>query len=386
MKILFIVPSYKPAYIYGGPIVSVARLAESLVQIGHSVTVYTTTANGRTELDMPLKEPVMMDGVAVKFFKRITKDHTHVSPSLWKETWSTVDQYDAVHIHSWWNFLIMGASLICTMKGVKPVLSPRGMLCEYIFNNRNQLKKKVLHNMIGKYLLSKTYLHVTSQVEWDDCLRLNDSWRGGLIHNIVDLPYLPERKVEGNHDGVFTISFLSRIDPKKGLDILLHALSKVNFEYRLRIAGSGEEAYVAQMKQIITDNQMEDKVEWVGWKGSQEKFGFFAESDLFALTSHNENFAVVVIESLSVGTPVLVSEHVGLAKYVQDRRLGWVTGIGSVEEVKNNLQQAYHAREDRHRIRKDAVEIIRQDFDEVKLATDYVDMYQNVNGIRAKRN
>lgn len=385
MKILFIVPSYKPAYIYGGPIVSVARLAESLVQIGHSVTVYTTTANGRTELDMPLKEPVMMDGVQVKFFKRITKDHTHVSPSLWKATWSTVDEYDAVHIHSWWNFLIMGASLICTMKGVRPVLSPRGMLCEYIFNSKNQLKKKVLHNVIGKYLLSKTYLHVTSQVEWNDCLRLNDSWRGGLIHNIVDLPYLPEKKEQSKTGGVFTISFLSRIDPKKGLDILLHALSGVNFNYRLRIAGSGEEAYVQKMKKIISNNGMEDKVEWVGWKGSQEKFAFFAESDLFALTSHNENFAVVVIESLSVGTPVLVSEHVGLAKYVQDKRLGWVTGIGSVEEVRTNLQQAYHSREDRHRIRGQAVEIIRQDFDEAKLATDYVDMYRNVNDIRIKR-
>lgn len=385
MNILFIVPSYKPAYIYGGPIVSVARLAESLVQIGHSVTVYTTTANGKTELDMPLNEPVMMDGVQVRFFKRITKDHTHVSPSLWKETWSTVDRYDAVHIHSWWNFLIMGASLICTMKGVKPVLSPRGMLCEYIFNSRNQLKKKVLHNVIGKYLLSKTYLHVTSQVEWNDCMRLNNTWRGGLIYNIVDLPYLPEGKVNCKDDGIFTISFLSRVDPKKGLDILLHALAKVDFNYRLRIAGSGEDAYVAYLKGIISDNGMEDKVEWVGWKGSVEKFSFFAESDLFALTSHNENFAVVVIESLSVGTPVLVSEHVGLAKYVQEKGLGWVTGIGDVEEVREKLRQAWLARDERHRIRTEAVEVIRQDFNESKLATDYADMYQNVNDIKVKR-
>ncbi len=125
MNILFIVPSYKPAYIYGGPIVSVARLAESLVQIGHTVTVYTTTANGPDELDMPLDRPVIMDGVRVQFFRRITKDHTHISPALWKAVWGTVKEYDAVHIHSWWNFLILGVSAICAMKGIKPVLSPR---------------------------------------------------------------------------------------------------------------------------------------------------------------------------------------------------------------------------------------------------------------------
>ena len=70
---------------------------------------------------------------------------------------------------------------------------------------------------------------------------------------------------------------------------------------------------------------------------------------------------MVVIESLSVGTPVLVSEHVGLAKYVQDRRLGWVTGM-EVEEVRRNLRMAWLAREERRRIRRDAVEIIRQVF------------------------
>lgn len=378
MNILFIVPSYKPAYIYGGPIVSVARLAESLVQIGHSVTVYTTTANGKTELDMPVNEAVMMDGVKVRFFKRITKDHTHVSPQLWKETWDTVHQFDAVHIHSWWNFLIMGAAMICTMRGVKPVLSPRGMLCEYVFNSRNQLKKKVLHTVIGKYLLSKTFLHVTSHVEWNDCLKLNTNWRGGLIHNIVDLPYMPNRAVDGKDENIFTISFLSRVDPKKGLDILLRALGKVDFPYKLRIAGAGEATYVQQLKQIISDNNMEENVEWAGWKNGEEKFTFLADSDLFALTSHNENFAVVVIESLSVGTPVLVSEHVGLSRYVQEKRLGWVTGIEHVDEVKRALKMAYEEKEERCRIRREAVQTIRHDFDEVRLATDYADMYTNL--------
>lgn len=385
MNILFITPSYKPAYVYGGPIVSVARLAESLVQLGHSVTVYTTTANGKTELDMPVKRAVLMDGVYVKFFKRITKDHTHVSPSLWKETWSTLHEYDAVHIHSWWNFLIMGASLICTMKGVKPVLSPRGMLCDFIFNNRNQLKKKILHQVLGKFLLSRTYLHVTSHVEWNDCLKLNESWRGGLIHNIVDLPYMPMHKVESRKNDVFTIGFLSRVDPKKGLDILLHALAKVPFPYKLQIAGAGDEAYVEKLRQIIRDNDMEDSVEWVGWKSGEEKFTFLADVDLFALTSHNENFAVVVIESLSVGTPVLVSEHVGLCRYVKERDLGWVTGIGSVEEVKKQLMVAYESRSTRERIRKDAALVIQEDFNELKLAKDYVDMYKNVNNIIEKR-
>lgn len=384
MNILFIVPSYKPAYIYGGPIVSVARLAESLVQIGHTVTVYTTTANGPDELDMPLDQPVMMDGVRIHFFRRITKDHTHVSPALWKAVWATAKDYDAVHIHSWWNFLIMGASLICTMKGIKPVLSPRGMLCEYIFQNKNQFKKKLLHHTLGKHLLSRTYLHVTSDVEWNDCLKLNNNWRGGLIHNIVDLPYLPVAEQSHHDTRVFTIGFLSRVDPKKGLDILIRALAGVDFPFVLKIAGSGDEAYMAELRRLIVAEGLEGSVEWAGWKKGAEKFEFLADVDLFALTSHNENFAVVVIESLSVGTPVLVSEHVGLSRYVKERNLGWVTTLG-LNEVRARLTEAYRARNERLRIRQEAVPIIRADFNEEKLAADYAEMYRNVSNFPLKR-
>ncbi|WP_341833843.1 glycosyltransferase [Chitinophaga pollutisoli] len=382
MNILFIVPSYKPAYIYGGPIVSVARLAESLVQIGHTVTVYTTTANGPGELDMPLDQPVMMDGVRVQFFRRITKDHTHVSPALWKAAWKTVREFDAVHIHSWWNFLIMGVSLICTMKGVKPVLSPRGMLCDYIFTNKNQLKKKLLHHAVGKHLLSRTYLHVTSDVEWNDCLKLNNNWRGGLIYNIVDLPHTRERVPVDN--GAFTIGFLSRVDPKKGLDILIKALADVDFPFVLKIAGAGEEAYMAELRALIAAEGLEGRVEWAGWKKGGEKFEFLADVDLFALTSHNENFAVVVIESLSVGTPVLVSENVGLSRYVKEKSLGWVTTLG-ITEVRNRLTEAYRAKQERQRIRQEAAPIIRADFNEEKLAADYAEMYRNVNNFPLKR-
>src|SRR6266496_3119649 len=81
MKILFIIPSYKPAYIYGGTTVVVSLLAESLASHGHQVTVYTTTANGKNELEVETGKEIIIDGVKVFYFKRITKDHSHISPA-----------------------------------------------------------------------------------------------------------------------------------------------------------------------------------------------------------------------------------------------------------------------------------------------------------------
>jgi glycosyltransferase involved in cell wall biosynthesis len=373
MKVLFIVPSYKPAYIYGGPIVAIARLAECLAQLGHDVTVYTTTANGKAELEVPVNRPVVIDGVSVWYFRRITGDHTHISPALWWRTWTTVDKFDTVHIHSWWNFLVLGAALICRLKKVKPVLSPHGMFCDYVVNKRNRGKKQFLHQLIGKRLLKYSYLHVTSLMEWKECLDLLPMWKGGMVSYLMDLPGSEYSKADNE---VFTISFLSRVDPKKGLEILLHALAGLPIPYRLRIAGTGKIAYISKLKRLISTLNIADKVEWVGWKSYEEKFSFLAASDLFALTSLNENFAIVVIESLHAGTPVLISKHVGLSDYVHQHKLGWVTSIDHIEQVQAKITEAYHNHEERARISREARTIILGDFNDVTLAGEYLELYE----------
>ncbi|HEY9262249.1 XrtY-associated glycosyltransferase XYAG1 [Chitinophaga sp.] len=376
MNILFIVPSYKPAYVYGGPIVVIARLAEQLVQMGHDVAVYTTTANGRQELDIAANSTVMMDGVKVTFFKRITGDHTHVSPALWKAVWTNAKQFDKVHIHSWWNFLVLGASFICKWKKLKPLLSPHGMFCDYVLTARNNRSKQLLHTVMGKRLLRNTYLHVSSELEWRECQEINNGWEGGQVFNLVDLPAGSYARIEQD---VFTISFLSRVDPKKGLDLLIRALGRVSFKYRLLIAGSGDEQYVQSLKELITSLDMDNNVEWVGWKGSEDKFHFLAATDLFALTSRNENFAIVVIESLFVGTPVLISDQVGLAGYVSRHGLGWITGIESVDAISDQLTAAYQDKVRRQQITRNAPAQIRDDFNDARLASSYVALYEKCN-------
>src|SRR5689334_9015578 len=153
MKLLHLVPSYKPAYIYGGPVESIARLCEALVQYGNDVTVYTTTANGKEELDVRPGKAYDVDGVKVFYFKRQTKDPLHFSYVLLQRLYKDCRGFDAVHIHSWWNIPTMLGAAICRMRGVKAVFSPRGMLSDYILNNSNSRLKQLAHNTGGLSLL-----------------------------------------------------------------------------------------------------------------------------------------------------------------------------------------------------------------------------------------
>lgn len=374
MKILFVVPSYKPAYVYGGTIVVTALLAEQLVLEGHDVSVYTTNANGSVNLEVETGKELLLSGVKVTYFERITGDHTHISPKLWKRCYSDIKSFDVVHLHSWWNFLIMGVALICKIRGIKPILSPHGMLSDYIINTNNRGKKRFLHLIIGKSLLRNSILHVTSEVEFEEAKQIIPNWCCKTIPNLVKLP---DAQFSRPTNPVFTIGFLSRIDPKKGLDILIRALSKVDFEYELLVAGDGKDSYIAHLKHIAFNVGNSDRIKWVGWKNEDEKFNFLSQIDLFTLTSHNENFAIVVVESLSVGTPVLITKEVGLSSYILDSNLGWITDFDEVDII-NHLNSIYHSKTAIHTINVTAPLRIRQDFDARKLICDYITLYTKV--------
>lgn len=371
LKILHITPSYKPAYVYGGPIESVAKLCEGLIQAEQVVQVYTTTANGDTELPVVPNQMMIVDGVPVTYFTRITKNNTYMSPRLWRKVYTTCRDYDLVHIHSWWNAVAIVSAIICHARNVKVVISPRGMLSDYIFNSTNSRLKKTVHNVMGKNALQKSHFHATASIEYEECVRLIHGWKGFMIPNLITLPLIPIEKITNE---VFTLLFLSRIHPKKGIEFLIEVLPSIN-NIVLKIAGSGDEDYIAGLKQKIKALGVEKKVIWLGWKSRTEKFIELMNADLFVLISHNENFANSVVEALHMGTPVLISDMVGLAPFVKEEKVGWITTINSTE-VANKLQLIMIEKTERQRIQQESRSVVDNAFSEKQLIGQYIEQYE----------
>ena len=315
----------------------IAMLAESLVKLGHQVTVYTTNINGKSRLDVKTGVETGVDGASVFYFESSVGDPIHISLPLWRKLNATVKDYDIVHIHSWWNFLVIGAAWICSGKRIMPVISPHGMFSDYILETNNSKKKRIIQNVIGKKLLGGSWLHVSTQMEAEESEKIIPGWRHSIIPNLVKLS---EKVYERGINERFTIGFLSRVDPKKGLDILIKALSKVSFDYELHIAGSGDEDYIRFLKSVSHECGNTAKIKWLGWKSSEDKFDYLSKIDLFALTSHSENFAIVIIEALSMGTPVIISENVGLHNYVTENNFGWTTDL-EPEHIAMVLNEAF---------------------------------------------
>ena len=106
--------------------------------------------------------------------------------------------------------------------------------------------------------------------------------------------------------------FLGRLHPIKGIECLLRACgnlaASVDPRWRLSIAGGGDPAYVAQIRQQISSLGLQERVSMIGPVTGEGKQKLFEDSDLVIVPSHSESFGLVVAEALAHGVPVIASK------------------------------------------------------------------------------
>jgi glycosyltransferase involved in cell wall biosynthesis len=121
--------------------------------------------------------------------------------------------------------------------------------------------------------------------------------------------------------------FLSRIDPKKGLDLLLRAFADVRKsipQVSLVVAGDGDASYVNSLKAEAESLGVSSDVHWPGFLTGVEKEAALLDADVYTLPSYSENFGISVIEALAAGLPVIVSTQVGIHAEIARARAGIV--------------------------------------------------------------
>lgn len=380
MKILHITPSYKPAYVYGGPIYSVSAICEAQAALGHDVTVFTTNANGATNLSFPKTKLNIISYVSVIYFKRITGDHTHISPVLWFKLCKTCKDYDVIHLHSWWSALIVGCAWILLFRGKRFILSPRGMFSGYSFtHNKLKIKKYILFKFLSYPVLCNQVFHATANSEKLEIVELfGADAKVFTLPNLLTFPLISESDiVQTNKLKKINILFISRIDKKKGIEILLEAvsyLSKKNIAYGLTIIGTGDSDYLENLHSLSKKINTDDNIVWKGLVEWGEKFNDILYSDLLVLPSYNENFANIILETLYAGRPVIVSKYVGLSDYVENNKMGYVIDTDPRELVLA-IEKVISERPLWHEKSLEMHRKVKIDFNSNFLANEYIHAY-----------
>lgn len=121
--------------------------------------------------------------------------------------------------------------------------------------------------------------------------------------------------------------FLSRIHEKKGCDLLIEAFANVCKQdpaLHLVIAGPGEEQLVTKLKALSERLGVAAKITWIGMVQGDDKWAAYHASEAFVLPSHQENFGIVVAESLACRLPVLISNKINIWREIEADGAGLV--------------------------------------------------------------
>ncbi|MDY7048034.1 MAG: hormogonium polysaccharide biosynthesis glycosyltransferase HpsP [Microcystis panniformis WG22] len=385
MKILQIVPSI--SLVYGGPSQMVLGLSAALAQLGQDVTIITTDSNGDTgqaPLDVPLGVPVSQNGYQIYYFPCSPFRRYKFSLDLFTWLANRAKDYDIAHIHALFSPVSSISALIARYRQLPYILRPLGTLDPADLQKKRQLKQIYANFLEKPNLAAAAAVHFTSQQECQTAERFNIKTKDIVIPLGVDffnpqaLPVtgfdLPENKP--------IILYMSRLDPKKGLDLLLPSLERLlekGLDFHFVLAGGNpqDREYENRIKNQIERSILGKNTTITGFVTGEVKNSLLARADLFVLPSHYENFGIAVAEAMAAGIPVVISDRVDLHPAVTAADAGWVTAC-QLEDLTNTLATAITNPEIRQQRGKNARYLVLNQYSWSAIADQLLTVYQNL--------
>jgi glycosyltransferase involved in cell wall biosynthesis len=192
------------------------------------------------------------------------------------------------------------------------------MLEPWAWRHKYFKKLPYYHLFERRLLLGAEAILATSMLEAQNLARFFDP--GKIVTIPLGLPaakkpaYETARRSLGWMADELVFVFLSRLHPKKGLDLLLRAFcraaDRLPLKWRLVIVGDGDPAYITKCKRIAHSNaEVGKRCEWTGAIWGEAKWSYYQGADLFCLPTHSENFGLAVLEAAQVGTRVLTTRN-----------------------------------------------------------------------------
>jgi glycosyltransferase involved in cell wall biosynthesis len=379
MRILVVASYYKPAYIYGGPVKSISQLCEALVQRGHEVIVLTTNANGESALDAPVDRGVNVDGVQVHYLerKRWLPRRYFYAPDMDEACKRFMPSIDVLYICATWTYPMIPAARIAAKFHKPYIMSPRGDLMEWSLQQKS-LKKKIYIRLIEKRLIRyAAAIHCTSQGEMEQYQSLNFQSPAFIVPNGVNLTQfstLPARgalrKKLGISDSAAISLFVGRLHKMKGLNHTITEFSSVaraRKDTHLIVVGVDEDGSGLRAQEQVKQLDLHERVHFLGALYGNDLLQAYADSDLFVLLSHRENFGMVVVEAMASGLPVLLSAEVGLSSDIAKYRAGIVVDMKNRSAAQNWLE-LLNDKNKREELRHNGMNLAREKFSSDKIA------------------
>lgn len=328
MKYIHAIHSVNPSG--GGPIEGIKQLAAVSTAAGHVVEIVSMDEPNDAHVKCcPLPVHALGPGHTGYFYSK------RFVPWLREHA----GQYDVVIVNGIWQYQCFGAWRALRKSTTPYVVFTHGMLDPW-FKRTYPLKhlKKWLYWPWANYQALRDAKAVVFTCNEERVLARQSFWLYKAHEAVVNYgtggpsgdsdmqrqtfldchPVLKDRRLA---------LFMGRIQEKKGCDLLIRAFARslaADVDWHLVFAGPDQAGWQRELDVLARQLGIADRITWTGMITGDLKWGAIRSSEIFVLPSHQENFGIVVAESLACGVPVLISDKVNIWREIQEDGAGLV--------------------------------------------------------------
>ena len=229
------------------------------------------------------------------------------------------EAFDVVHVHE---PLVPGPSLTALLVKMAPVVAT--------FHSAGESAAYRTFSRQLKWVASRIDIRVAVS---KDAVELAQRYIGGdyeILFNGIELGDYSSPSTTPRENAIF---FIGRHEERKGLSILLEAVSKLPPDVRVWIASDGP-----QTAELKTRFASDSRIEWLGRISDSEKISRMSRASVFCAPSlHGESFGVVLLEAMAAGTPVVASNLDGYRNVATDDETALLVETGNVAGLASAL-------------------------------------------------
>lgn len=320
MRILHVISSVNPAN--GGPIEGIRQFARAHIRNGNEVEICSLD-DPAAEWVKTIELPVHAVGPAYT--------HYRYAPGLLPWLRANVHRFDAVIVNGIWQYHAHAVWRAARELRFPYFVFTHGMLDPY-FKRRYPAKhlKKWLFWPWAEYRVLRDAQAVLFTSETERQLARESFWLYRAREQVVGYGIIPPQLHPGQVDafhaafpalkGKRFLLFLSRINPKKGCDLLIEGFGRAaRLDPDLELVMAGPDAFELRgaLEARAQELGIASRVHWIGMVSGDIKWGVLSACEAFILPSHQENFGIAVVEAMACRKAVLISSEVNIWREIE---------------------------------------------------------------------
>jgi glycosyltransferase involved in cell wall biosynthesis len=385
IKTLEVIPSISPGF--GGPSEVVINLTREIRALGVNAEIATTNDDMPGIIDVPLGRRIEYRGVPIYFFARSPlrfKQFLFSADITWW-LWQNIKNYDLVTAHILFSYAPDLLAILARFHHIPYGARTIGMLTEWSLS-QGRLKKEIYSTLIERPNLNHaTFIHCTSEEEAQNVSDFGIKTPKVVIPLGVNPPvYILGAKKQLRQQyniavEVPIILFMSRIHPKKRLELLVQVLSELHSQqqpFHLLIAGSGDSDYVESIRKMIAQQQLQSKITFTGFVIGQDKDLLLQGADLFVLPTYSENFGIVLAEAMAVGLPIVTTPGVHISIDIAEAQAGII--VDDAIQLQTAISQLLQSPQLRQELGENGKRLALQKYSWPGIAQKFADLYSLV--------